>query len=78
LNIHKMAQKIERQIKSILKYPMPDINFSPQIPPLKKIKDKTKIDVRYCLIAPYAYAHIYWDPKEYELWRLTQLINQFV
>ena len=62
-----MAQKIERQIKSILKYPMPDINFSPQIPPLKKIKDKTKIDVRYCLIAPYAYAHIYWDPKEYEL-----------
>ena len=38
-----MAQKIERQIKSILKYPMPDINFSPQIPPLKKIKDKTKI-----------------------------------
>src|SRR3989344_1879207 len=62
-----MAQKIERQIKSILKYPMPDINFSPQIPPLKKIKDKTKIDVRYRLIAPYAYAHIYWDPKEYEL-----------
>src|SRR3989339_628798 len=62
-----MSQKIEKQKNNILKYPMPDINFSPQIPSLKKIKDKTKIDVRYCLIAPYAYAHIYWDPKEYEL-----------
>ncbi|MDP3758218.1 MAG: type II/IV secretion system ATPase subunit, partial [Candidatus Daviesbacteria bacterium] len=58
---------MEKQIKSILNYPQPDINFSPQIPALKKIKDKTKIDIRYCLIAPYAYAHIYWDPKEYEL-----------
>src|SRR3990167_6390599 len=62
-----MPQKTEKQIKSILKYPQPDIHFSPQIPQLKKIKDKTKIDIRYCLIAPYAYAHIYWDPKEYEL-----------
>ena len=62
-----MRQKIENQIKNILKYPQPDINFSPQIPPLKKIKDKTKIDIRYCVIAPYAYVHIYWNPKEYEL-----------
>lgn len=62
-----MSQKIEKQIKDILKYLQPSINFSPQIPPLKKIKDKTKIDIRYCLIAPYAYAHIYWDTQEYEL-----------
>ncbi len=62
-----MPQKIEKQIKNILKYPQPSINFSPQIPQLKKTTDKTKIDIRYCLIAPYSYAHIYWDPKEYEL-----------
>ena len=58
---------MKNQNKNLLKYPQPGINFSPQIPPLKKIKDKTKIDIRYCLIAPYAYAHIYWDPKEFEL-----------
>ncbi len=48
-------------------YPMPNINFNPVIPPLKRIKDKTKVDVRYCLIAPYTFVHIYWDPKIYEV-----------
>ncbi len=43
------------------------INFNPEIPPLKKIKDKTKIDVRYAVISPFAFVHIYWDPKEYEV-----------
>ncbi len=62
-----MSQKIKKPIKNILKFPQPSINFSPQIPPLKKITDKTKINIRYCLIAPYAYAHIYWNSKEYEL-----------
>lgn len=57
----------EKEIMSLFNYKKPEINFSPQIPPLKKFRDKTKIDVRYCLIAPYAYAHIYWDPKEHEL-----------
>jgi len=43
------------------------INFSPTIPPLKKVKDKSLVDVRYCLVAPFAFAHIYWDEKKYEL-----------
>lgn len=51
----------------ILDYPQVAIDFSPKIPPLKKVKDKTKINVRYCLIAPFTYVHIYWDPKEYEV-----------
>ncbi len=55
-------QKINMQ-----NYPQVPIDFSPEIPPLKKTKDKTKINVRYCLISPFAYAHIYWDPKIYEL-----------
>ena len=43
------------------------IDFSPKIPPLKKIEDKTKVNVRYCLISPFAFVHIYWDTKNYEL-----------
>ena len=48
-------------------YPMVKIDFSPKIPPLKKARDKAQINVRYALISPFAYAHIYWDSKNYEL-----------
>jgi len=48
-------------------YPRVKINFNPYIPPLKKIKDKTKIDVRYSVLSPFAFVHIYWDEKEYEV-----------
>ena len=58
---------MDNKIINIQNYEKVSINFSPQIPPLKKIIDKTKINVRYCLIAPFAFAHIYWDPKIYEL-----------
>ena len=51
----------------ILEYPRAAINFSPPVPPLKKISDKTKIDIRYSVIAPFAFVHIYWDPKTYEV-----------
>ena len=43
------------------------INTNPTIPPLQKIDDKTKIDIRYSLISPYANAHIYWDKSTSEL-----------
>jgi len=55
-------QKITMQM-----YARPKINFSPVIPPLKKLKDSTNVDVRYCLTEPFAYAHIYWDPTTYEM-----------
>ena len=55
-----MAQK---QKVNLMKYPRVKIDYSPEIPPLKRSKDKTKIDVRYCLVAPFAYVHIYWNPK---------------
>ncbi len=55
------------QISEVSEYPRVDINFSPKIPPVKRIKDKTKINIRYCLISPFAYVHIYWDEKNYEL-----------
>ncbi|MCK4552640.1 type II/IV secretion system ATPase subunit [Candidatus Pacearchaeota archaeon] len=52
---------------NIQNYPRVLIDFSPEIPPLKKMIDKTKLNIRYCLISPFAFAHIYWDPKIYEL-----------
>ena len=48
-------------------YPKVKINFHPIIPPLDRIRDKTKLDIRYCVISPFAFIHIYWDEKEYEL-----------
>src|SRR3989344_1883305 len=48
-------------------YPRVNVNFNPEIPPLKKIKDKTQIDVRYAVISPFSFIHIHWDEKEYEV-----------
>jgi flagellar protein FlaI len=55
------------QIPTIQDYPRVTINFNPIVPPLKKIKDKARIDVRYSVISPFAFIHIYWDPKIYEV-----------
>ncbi len=58
------TKKTTNQIKNYQRVP---INFYPKIPDLKKISDKTKINIRYPLIEPFAFAHIYWNPKVYEL-----------
>ena len=55
-----MEQKIQN-------YPRVQIEFNPRIAPLRQIKDKTKLDIRYPLISPFAYVHIYWDQKRYEI-----------
>src|SRR3989338_11172414 len=46
---------------------MIDINLTPNIPPLPRAEDKTKIDVIYTLIGPYSSAHIYWNPELREI-----------
>jgi archaeal flagellar protein FlaI len=63
------ALKKERKSRKIdiKDYPLVPIDFNPKIPPLKKIKDKSQINLRYCLVSPFAYVHIFWDPKEYEV-----------
>jgi len=43
------------------------INPNPLIPPLPRLDDKTQIDIRYSLIAPYANCHIYWNKESKEL-----------
>ena len=43
------------------------IDITPPIPALPLLKDKTKIDVRYAVISPYATIHIYWDEQDSEL-----------
>ncbi len=51
----------------IQNFPKVEIDFSPEVPHMARIEDKTKIDVRYALISPFAFAHIYWDEKNYEV-----------
>ncbi len=40
-----------------------NINLNPRVPVLSRVEDKTKIDVRYMVIAPYVSIHIYYDVK---------------
>jgi len=44
-----------------------EINLNPAIPPLPRLRDKKKINIRYMLIPPYASAHIFWNEKLGEL-----------
>ena len=44
-----------------------NINLNPKVPALPRFPDKTKIDVRYMVIAPYVSIHVYWDVKSREV-----------
>ncbi len=46
---------------------MMQINVNPVVPAIPRIEDKKAIDIRYALIAPYAYAHLHWDEEANEL-----------
>ncbi|MDD5012559.1 MAG: type II/IV secretion system ATPase subunit [Candidatus Nanoarchaeia archaeon] len=52
---------------NIESYEKVKIDFHPKIPRLERAADKTKIDVRYPVISPFAFVHIYWDDQIYEL-----------
>lgn len=43
------------------------INPNPLVPALPRQDDKTKVNVRYSLLSPFANAHIHWDKEEKEL-----------
>lgn len=53
--------------QSVVQGPVFTIPEVPQIPVLPELVDKTKLDVKYPLIAPYVNAHIYWDNQANEL-----------
>ena len=40
-----------------------DLDLNPQTPQLQQFKTKKEIDIRYAVIPPYAYIHIYFDDK---------------
>ena len=64
----KNQKKSKKEIrKKIQEFPRPKIDFSPKVPPVKSFDDKTKINIRYCILSPFVYAHIYWNPEEYDL-----------
>ena len=58
----KVAQAQPKVVGPIFK--IPEV---PEIPALPSVVDKTKLDVRYPLIAPYVNARIYWDTTVNEL-----------
>lgn len=43
------------------------INTNPKIPHIQLQEDKTKINVRYALLPPFAYVHIYWNIEKRDL-----------
>lgn len=43
------------------------IDLRPKIITMPDTEDRTKIDIRYPLLSPYAFAHIFWDDKNKEL-----------
>ncbi len=49
------------------KQPIFKIEPNLEIVELPSLEDKTQINLKYPLIAPYAYAHIYWSEQEKEL-----------
>ncbi len=57
----------QKESGGIQDYKRVQLDFTPQIPHMQRIRDRTKVDVRYCLIAPFAFAHIHWDPKSFEV-----------
>ena len=44
-----------------------EINVHPSIPALPKVIDKRRANLRYILISPFAFAHVFWDKKKSEL-----------
>ena len=57
----KNLPKLDKKEKTIFK-----LDLVPKLPVFKDV-EKEKINVKYALIAPYAYAHIYWDEKQKEV-----------
>ena len=43
------------------------INLKTSFPALPRMEDKTSLNIRYALIPPYAFVHIYWDDESGEL-----------
>jgi flagellar protein FlaI len=43
------------------------IELTPKTPNIPKFEDKTKVDVRYMVIAPFVSVHIYWDSNNSRL-----------
>lgn len=63
--------KVNPSQKELPPAPTPEVLFTIRqdstIPTIPQTTDKKKIDFKYPLIEPYAYAHIYWDAQNNEL-----------
>ena len=55
------------QVPLEIKAPEFFIDLRPRLFKLPEFEEKTRINVRYPLLPPYAFAHIYWDEEQKEL-----------
>jgi len=62
-----MFGKKKKVIQKVEEAPLFHLDFKPEIPPLPETDDKRAVNIRYPLIPPYAYAHIYWEESSKEL-----------
>ncbi len=62
----KKLPELEKKEEAIFK-----LDLTPKLPIFKDV-EKSKVNVKYPLISPYAYAHIYWDDKEKELMYMVE------
>jgi len=61
LEFKEYRERIQKEIESFRIIDNKNINI------LENIKDITKMNIKYSLIQPFAYANIYWDEKEKDL-----------
>ena len=68
VNIKKIFSKKRLDVLGLSDYkPLFKIASKPTIPVLPNIEDNRTLNVRYPLIPPYAYVHIYWQSSQKEL-----------
>ena len=64
--VKKDIKKDIKEVKKIDEKPLFKLNEQ-EVPTLPDDKDVRRLDIRYSLIPPYAYAHIFWDEENTEL-----------
>ena len=67
VSLFKDKKPEQKQAEDIKDQSSFKINFNADKPEIPDVDDKSKVNFRYGLIIPYAYAHLYWDEVQGEI-----------
>ena len=67
VSLFKDKKPEQKQAEDIKDQSSFKINFNADKPEIPDVDDKSKVNFRYGLIIPYAYAHLYWDEVHGEI-----------